>query len=478
MGIKGADSYISILSVAPIFDDDIALDYGTREEFNISHSVEDASSLLYELKISGSIVSECDCYRVDSSVRDEYRKALQGNECSKYVQAVSLFLEHANAGFAAKMRNVLGARAARITSAVLKLALDSSQDDLNDLVEIVHDGARLGRGADARRTVLLLSELPPHPERERQQNFFRALDLWRHGDRENARENLECVLRFPRQDLAGAIAAHLLAVLEIDRGEEFLAIPLLEQSLTDLDSISHKQGRVLVLITLGRAQREIATRERISNTPTSATDYFSFARSSFNEAITLAERLGERTGLASAFLELAISYQREGDLDLAIQTAENAHANTPSTDPEIVRVLTTLGSFYNKKDRYSEAALVLEEAFKKSSKSQPNLELAKVLNVLASNERKRGLKSARQHATESVQLGRQLENSRHIAHSLNTLAATVLDFAENEVDIDLAEASLTEARKILQDLNDARGLTLIDNTQRVMQRKKKEIRGD
>ncbi|MFC9686124.1 tetratricopeptide repeat protein [Streptomyces sp. NPDC056948] len=481
------DAYASILSIPPVFDEALAINYGTSAEFNIAHDKIEATHLFEQLRLCGVIVREQGlCWKVEESFRNEFLRRIQRDSRLDYMNAVRVFLEYSNVGFSAKMRRVLGESAAEITSRIMRLELNDTSEDFNALVEIVQEGARRGRGADARCTINLLGKLPHHPDRERQENFFEALWLWRRHDRKGARDHLECVLAHPNQDLASAISAHLLAVIDIEQGKEHLAISLLERSLSDLEFIDHERGRALVLTTLGRAQREIATRcqaqagtdpnKRIGHL-NEAAEFFSAAHSSFDEAALVAGKLNEWSSYSKAQLELAVSYEREGKLDKAIQIVEEARQRTPSTDRDlIVRGLTQLGSLYRKRNKYAAAASILDEALRFTEGDQPNFEIAKLLNVLASAERKQGnLAEARHHAESSVQLGRRLGNSRHTAHALSNLAAIVVDDAVSEADLDFAIACLDESQGVLRGLNDVRGLHMIAETRGRVQRKRGDL---
>ncbi|MET7693397.1 tetratricopeptide repeat protein [Streptomyces sp. NPDC005483] len=477
------DAYASILSIPPVFDEALALDFGTSAQFDIAHDTTEAVRLFGQLRLCGIVVRENNfCWKVEESFRNELLRRIQKESHLDYQNAVRIFLEHANNGFSVKMKRVLGENAAEITSRVLRLELSDAGEDFNTLVEIVQEGARRGRGADARCTVNLLSQLPYHPDRERQENFFEALWLWRHHDRIGARDHLECVLAYPHQDLASAISAHLLAVMDIEQGKEHLAISLLERSLSDLESIDHERGRALVLTTMGRAQREIATRcqAQAGTDPNNkrghlneAAEYFSAAHSSFDEATLLAGKLNEWSSFSKARLELAVSYEREGNLDKAIQIVEEARQRTPSTDRDlIIRGLTQLGSLYRKRNKYAAAASILDEALRFTEGDQPNFEIAKLLNVIASAERKQGnLAAARQHAESSVSLGRRLGNARHTAHALSNLAAIVVDDAASETDLSFAIKCLDESQGFLRRLNDVRGLGMVAETRGRIQRK-------
>ncbi|MFF4030531.1 tetratricopeptide repeat protein [Streptomyces sviceus] len=480
------DAYASILSIPPIFDEALALEFGTNPQFKIARSEAEALRLLTELKMCGAIVRErYTCWRISESLRSELQRDFQNDRMEDYPTVVQMYLRHA--GFSGKFQGVLGLSASEITKAVLQLSVSGSRADLNKLVGIVKDGARKGRGADARCTMALLSQLPPYPDQKRQQEFFYALWLWRHRDRSAATRSLNEVIKHPQQDLASAISAHLLAVVDIDEGSEFKAIPLLQRSLSDLEVIDDRRGTALVLTTLGRAQREIAARSKaragdLRIDPSkrfeyekSAMEYFASAHDSFEEARELASALGEKTSSASAALELAICYEREGDIDAAIIAAEEARQEVPTEDQEtMARILTLLGSLYRKREDYSASASALDEAFKYLT--EPTLELAKLLNVLASTERKMGnLPQARQHAEHSVSIGRRLRNVRHIAHALCTLASVAIDLAQSYEELDFAASCMDEAGNILEELHDIRGLSYVASLRKASEKKRREL---
>jgi len=193
---------------------------------------------------------------------------------------------------------------------------------------------------------------------------------------------------------------------------------------------------------------------------------FETAIDELEEAFDLAEQLGDETLISSALLNLATTYQRQGNRELAIELAEASRELIPDSHPDIVRVHIVLGSLYKDAGDYGAAATELETAARLSPKiGVASLTLAKLLNILASNERRTGqLEVALSHAKLSVTLGRNLDNARHLSQALHTLATVLADAATTDEEFAEAERALDESEGLLRSLHDTRGLQMLTRT--------------
>jgi tetratricopeptide (TPR) repeat protein len=150
---------------------------------------------------------------------------------------------------------------------------------------------------------------------------------------------------------------------------------------------------------------------------------------------------------------------------LAIQTAEQSVELLKGDSEDGVWARTVLGSLYRSIGDMQSAASVLEDGSAIANRlGTGSLELARLLNVQASTDRRAGNHAAAvKHARESVEIGRRLRSRRHLSQALYTLAIVLIDLS-GEKELEEAGEALNESARLLSELNDRRGLTMVTTT--------------
>jgi tetratricopeptide (TPR) repeat protein len=489
MKTEWLDAHAQLLSVPPAFDEATVAELGDEFAGRLAFGAGEASGDAFrELRLAGLIVRTRDGWRVVDPLRGELRRKLQRENDEIFQKVAGSLLDDAQNGLRSTLDRVLGVYGARVNVAVLRVA--SRPHDaraFDDLVDVVERGSHLGRHADSLSAAILLRQLPETPERGRQIEFLEALFDWYQGRRNQALEHFTRVLRSDDLDRAAAIAAHLAGVTLAAEGNAEAGTALLQRSVDVNRRLEHKRGLAVTLTSLGRVQRDLTLQ-----LPFHATDYdeeghddsprpsevderLEGAVRALEEAFLLGLELGDERISGVALLELAITYQRRGFTELAIELATEARQRIPRTDPTTVRAHVILGSLYKDTGDHEAAAQILEEGSRLASEtSAPSLTLAGLFNVLASSERKRGkLENALRHARMSVQLGRELGNARHLSQALHTLATVLGDLAETEGEFVEAEQALEESEALLRALHDDRGRDLISRTRARMNERRR-----
>jgi tetratricopeptide (TPR) repeat protein len=478
MKTEWLDAHAQLLSVPPVFDEPLVsqVDEAFAERL-VAGAGGRGAEAFRELRLAGLVVREQNAWRLADPLRGELRRRFQRENLETFQAVADSVVEYGGNGLRETLSRTLGVKGAEMNLTVLRVAAKPEDDDaLNSLVDLVERRARSGRESDATSAAVLLSQLPATPARERHIEFLLGLAAWREGERGQAREHFSRVLRSDRIDRAAAVAAHLTGVALTAEGSYEVGIPLLQRSVDLNRQLSNQRGLALVLLSLGGARRDfgaqlsvIGAEEEFGNEPRLFEDaeaQFEAAIEELEEAFDLAEQLGDERLISSALLNLATTYQRQGNRDLAIELAEASRELIPDSHPDIVRVHTVLGSLYKDAGDHEAAATELETAARLGPEvGIASLTLAKLLNVLASNERRTGqLEAALSHVRLSVAFGRDLDNARHLSQALHTLATVLADAATTEEEFAEAEQALDESEGLLRDLHDTRGLEMLGRT--------------
>ncbi len=478
MRTEWLDAHAQLLSVPPVFDEPLVsqVDEAFAERL-VTGAGGRGPEAFRELRLAGLVIREQDAWRLADPLRGELRRRLQRENLEMFQAVADSVVESAGNGMSKTLSRTLGIKGAEMNVTVLRVAATPEDDDaLNSLVDLVERRARLGRESDATSAAVLLGQLPATPARERHIEFLVGLAAWRESERDQALEHFSRVLRSDRIDRAAAVAAHLTGVAFTAQGSYEVGIPLLQRSVDLNRQLNNQRGLTVVLLSLGSARRDlgaqlsvIGTEEDFGNEPRMFEDadaQFETAIDELEEAFDLAEQLGDETLISSALLNLATTYQRQGNRELAIELAEASRELIPDSHPDIVRVHIVLGSLYKDAGDYGAAATELETAARLSPKiGVASLTLAKLLNILASNERRTGqLEVALSHAKLSVTLGRNLDNARHLSQALHTLATVLADAATTDEEFAEAERALDESEGLLRSLHDTRGLQMLTRT--------------
>jgi tetratricopeptide (TPR) repeat protein len=483
------DAHTQLLSVPPVFDESTALDVARSYADGLADGAgEVADAALRELRLAGLVVRERDAWRVADPLRAECRRRLFLENGELFRAVAGRFVDHAHQGFSQSLTRILGREGARVNLSILNLfAHPEDTAYFDEVVEIIDQSARAGRHSDTDAAAHLLGALPLSSTdvRHRQIAFLWGLSAWRQRKREDAVSFFEQVLVSYTRDRADAIAAHLLGVVRHSEGNTEAAIPLLERSVADLRDAGDRRGLCLTLTSLGRVLRDRAEQSRyrspipneitlpeLSEENLSATKRpvefdldLEAAISALEEACRISSELEDDRLAARALIELALSYDLVGLTDLAIQAAEQSVQLLHTDSENAIWARTVLGSLYRDAGTMQRAALVLEDGAAIAERLDTgSLELAKLLNVLASTDRRTGdYADAVRHARESVQIGRRLRSRRHLSQALHTLAAALIDMAGDQ-RLREADESLGESEKMLRELGDARGLAMVANT--------------
>ena len=483
------DAHTQLLSVPPVFDESTAIALTSTYADDLTDGAgKVADAALSELRLAGLVVRERDAWRVADPLRAECRQRLFLEHGELFKAVAEKFIGHARQDFGQSLSRILGREGARVNLSILNLFAHPEDNACFDaLVDIIDRSARAGRHSDTDAAAHLLGALPLSATdvRNRQIAFLLGLSAWRQRKREDAISFFEQVLVSHTSDKADAIAAHLLGVVRHSEGNTEAAIPLLERSVADLRNAEDLRGLCHTLTSLGRVLRDRAEQSRYRSPSTNritlpelseddpgATIYSEeFDRdleasiSALEEACEIANQLEDNYAAVRSLIELALSYDQAGLSDLAIQTAEQAVELLYTDNDDAIWARTVLGGLYRDAGAMSRAAQVLEDGAAIADRlGTGSLELAKLLNVLASTDRRAGnYTAAIKHARESVQIGRRLRSRRHLSQALHTLGAALIDIGGGH-QLKAADEALTESAMLLRELGDARGLAMVAKT--------------
>jgi tetratricopeptide (TPR) repeat protein len=492
MNANWTEAHVKLLSVPPLFDEATATELVSSLSDELVEGSSKAPDFLISLRLAGLLTGHSGCWQISDATRVEFRELLIQENPNVFQRALGICVGRMQQEFASTVRLVFGAANASLLISTLALGTETSdRSAFDNVIRKLTEGHRLGRSSGEYVARVALAQLPPEPDRFRQMEFLLGMQAWRIHERWRAERHFDQVLTADIDDLADAIAAHLTGVTMSKRGEYATAITLLQRSISTLRRLRDVRGLCQALISRGIAEREVSAKllqeadEEAANTTASALlisqadTNFHAAQDAFSEAIRLAQELQDGHLAAGAHLELAACFARWGDFDTAIQEAQTARSIMPSDDPEYVRLLTQLGSFYRQCGDYDSASSILDEATRVAlEQGTANIELARLLNVQAANERRQGrLSAARSHAQESVQIGRKLKDQRHLGHAIHTLAVILLQEAKDSSQLRYVEQLLNESERILRGLHDSVGIGMINNTRSYLKNRQGELGG-
>jgi tetratricopeptide (TPR) repeat protein len=463
-------AHAQVLSVLPLFDERTARDIGLRyADVLYEGAGAGADSALATLRTYGLITETLDVSRIVEPLRDELKRELARDNPAIYRQVASTYAAYARNGLGDELTRLLGTRGARLNVAVMSAVAADESSAYDDLLGLLSKRS-LSQGADVLATIRLLRNQPGSSLRDRNLTFLAGFQLWQTSDRTKAVVEFERILHEPMTDRAAGIAGHLTGVERAERGDLESALPFLQQAVSVLRDLHDYPGLRVTLTSLGRVQRDLAAKQaRLAenNDDAQAADsLYDDAFASFDEAVEIG-REHEGATVVPPLVEIALAYERLGHLDLAIDVAEQATAGeSGGTSSEKSKAWTVLGSLYKQRGDLDSAARALDEAIRLAMLSNSeNMDLARALNVLASNERRNRatLDRAILHSETSVRIGRLFRKDRHLSHALLTLAQALLTRA-SETDIQRALDALDEAERLNRRFRDVRGLEMIDRT--------------
>jgi tetratricopeptide (TPR) repeat protein len=494
------EAHAQLLSVPPIFDHSTARTLASRFADTLADGAgRHAEEALYALRVAGLLVGEPDSWRLAEPYRSVKRRELAERDAGTFRGVVCLFVELARHRYQAHFHRRLGPHGAEVNLAVLELVgepVDSDRrDSFDQLVHVIEEHRRVGRSVDTTGAARLLAATPPHlGSFGREVDFLDGLALWRRSRRGEAVTRFERVLDTPAGDRAEGIAAHLVGVYQHANGRSYLAVPLLDRAVVVLRDRNDLHGLTLTLTSLGRVLRDQAEQRPYQDPttdpawgpehgePTPAEDggradgdAESGVRTAVDvlkEACEVGERAGAPAVLGAALIELASAYELSGSAELAIGAARRAVGLLNQPSERAIWARTVLGGLYRDVGMHGEAVTVLDEGARLADEvpGGANFELAKLLNVLASSERRAGeVQTAIAHAERSVEIGRQLGHHRHLSRALHTLAVVLIDAALASGDAGderwvRAVKALDESEAQLGKLGDRAGLAKVDRT--------------
>jgi len=417
----------------------------------------DAQEVLRELMRRGVLTGN-GVMRFSASLRWDLLGEFKSEQLDQYRIVASLVSEYTQKSEDDDLAAALGTVGLSMLQRTMQMAADPAHEDeaFDALASTVVQSASEGRLGDAGAAVRLLSEIPYATSRDRQLLFLNGMAEWNERQRESAVVHLEKVLNWQLMDRIHAISAHLVAVDEAGRGELRQARMLAQESVRLLDSLGDRRGLAMVLNTLGGIERELESLAELTGR-TSHVDALSTA----DRAVGVAEQLGPHQ-LAIAMGRLMSVLYRRGDYEGAREVGEEAldRLQGSGLEHEMLEILRLLGSASRAAGDLDDAEKHVAEGIQLAESIGDTTALAQLLNVASSIARKLGTGDAVKLARRSVQLGEELEDPRHLAHSYHTLARALI----GEDDLSSAVKAAEQSLSLLRSLGDRRGVRMVEST--------------
>lgn len=464
------EAQTSVLSVAPGFDQDVAADIlaGARDWLSAFEGVNEDP--IATLRLAGLISESRGVMRIADPLRTQLVSWLASEHPAQYRASANTFTTHARNGFHERLVELLGNRGAAVTVAVLNTAAaesDSEQARTDELLSTLQTHA--SRSVDTAAAIRQLNRSPlRRTTMDRLTSFLTGLYEWRAGQHARAAEQFELVLSRRGDDRIEAIARHLLGVYRAEQRDFPASLLYLETAVDLLRKLDDTRGLAQTLTSFGRVLAASATVASASaENPDIASEQLLRATAILDEAVAIGNKLEDDVLKGRALLELArVEYASER-IDTSVVLAEEAASALSHHERELLSVYVYLGTLYREAGLTDRAREVLQKAAQLASKiNASDGTLARILNVQASADRRAGLTDdAIRTARESVAIGQRLSDRKHIAHALHTLAASLLDLGTPEAASD-ARRYLVEARALLEQLGDTKGVSMVDDTLR------------
>jgi tetratricopeptide (TPR) repeat protein len=476
-----------LLSPLPLFDEALATAVlGLRSDVHPGESPSDpsesSSDIFERLVLSGLVSRYSDLMRVSDPIRISLIKEFRQADSAKHREVLLAFDHAARNGLQDRLVAVLGQHATTVQIAVLGLMAKEgdSREPLDTLLAAVRTSFEAGRTGDADAAARLLAS-EGNGEFNRQSLLLSGLAHWERDDFANAVDCFTRILLDPVADSATAISAHLSAVYEAQKFDMRSALNHARQAVQVLDQLGDELGLSMALTTLGRIESEAASQQMAlyesrepargpSREESEASELASSALVHLERAVGLTQGrdwLGSRSQV-----ELAKALAKQGFIEEADDVAADAEAALSLADPRYLDSLIDLASVLRTTGNYDGVRRLLSIGMEHARSRGELIRIARMLNVLASAERRLDRRDlALVHASESVRIGRVLNDRAHLSHALHTLGAVLADPPNTREDLAQAETLLLEARS-LHSSRDAKGLRMIDRTtQRVRQQR-------
>lgn len=450
---------LRVLSAAPWFDEPTAADLLQLAPGSDSLRDGEDPPSLRDIRLSGVLIHRGNASRVAEPLRSELRNSLYSENEELYLRAIGVFVQHAQNGFSSALTAVMGSHGSWLNVKALSVVAGDDGSAFDDLIDGVQESRVRSSSAVAEDAARLIEHYSF--KTDRRTDFLNGLALWNRGERVAATMHFERVLEEKRDDRASAISGHLVGVTRYSEGELGSAIELLSESVQILRELEDLPGLAVTLTTLGRVHREVF------RTHESHADLVR-AIQVLEEAAELAPRVS--VGRGRALTALAQCYQDDGDSDRALRLASDA-VELLSAGDDAVSARTTLALISREVGDETGYEAALEDAARYAEKHHVgDVQLARLLNMLAASRRRAGdLEGARDAAQRSLQMGRRMNDQRHIAHAAHTLAAINLDSLPDDPAargrrLREIERLLHESRSILAGFKNTYGIGMVDNT--------------
>ncbi|MBT1598464.1 hypothetical protein [Curtobacterium flaccumfaciens] len=318
-----------------------------------------------------------------------------------------------------------------LVESVRVVAARDDSRSFDQLIDTVHESDRLGRSVDTENAAATLRRyLGDH---DRRLVFLDALASWQNGDRASAVRGFEIVLRTKVKDKAEGIAAHLTAthLHDQERGAEDEAIGFLQRAERALAAVHDHWGMSLTRSTHGRVLRDRATRAvpRDQALLTKSLQQYVAAESALSK-LPMDDALDRIRTRARITMGRAETLAEQGELDAALTVARAVFDELPEDAEEKLYCRTLLARLYRDTNQIGEAleALDPDRIRRVGTSRRADAEVARALNVLATVQQRSGdLVGAEQSAADSLALGEELRNRRHVKHATVTLARIKMD---------------------------------------------------
>lgn len=460
-----------LLSPVPAFNISLARDLVGL----LGHETAPDTGSLRALRRAGVLEGGPEVWRVVEPLKSQLTHELWRVEPVLYRGAMQSFVHHADNGLAEPLKRFIGTGMVDLQVSVARLLAEPQRNGAFDalVAETLHRG-ETGRLTDGLVAARLIADAPASETLTREAAFLRGYWHWMEGQHGTARRFFEDVLAGGRTDRAAAIATHLIAVHDEQLGELGHALQYAQAAVALLRALGDTPGLAMALTTLGRIEAKVfADATRLSATEEgSLVVPSSDGLATLDEAVEVASRLSmKQEGIALS--NLAAALELNGWLDAAIDAARRSLELSEPSQEGYITTLITLASCYRQLNQLDKASEALMRGLKLSAESGYRRPLARLLNVLASTElEQQRVPEAVEHARTSVELGRQLNDSRHLSHALTTLAYALLRLEPQTARIrqEISEA-ITAARRYSLEVKNSRGVEIADSIEQRLRQK-------
>ncbi|WP_456515470.1 hypothetical protein [Agrococcus sp. UYP33] len=411
----------------PFFDLETAADIAELADESIVSEISRqwTRDFVSELAATGLLERVGGMHRIHASLRETEAELAITADRETVNRALNLFVTRAVSTLKKPLAAVMGPSGSRVVVRSLRAASNpDSVDAFDELIDTVHRSARVGRRHDASAAADILRRYSLNSDRRLL--FLEGLARWQVDDHEAAAPIFDEVLASDSEDKAAGIASHLLGLHLHRQGRDPRAVALLEQSERILEALGDYRGLAITRTSFAQVIRETALDE--PGLEHSLQKYASARAALLADPATTegeARRSEGRILLGEGQAEFALGH-RELGIERVRSALDALHSNPSSA----MWVRVVLAALYRDNDQPAKGRDVLHSAVESAlATNRRDFQLAQGLNILASIERRLPQHSlaAWQHAVQSVSLGEELRDYRHLVHASQTLAQIDLD---------------------------------------------------